>query len=199
MSPSPSVHAPVDATSVTLLEALRKPNRAAAWVRFVNLYAPLLREWAERRGFQSADAADLVQNVFVKLMYEVPRYKPVEGRTFRAWLAQLLTNAGHDYRRRKATRALPSAVGLAEVGREEINPVEELEEADYKQQLLRRGLDVVRADFNDQTWSAFSGVMLEERSAALVAAELGISENAVYLARHRVLTRLRQELEGFLD
>ena len=189
----------MDTTSATLLEQLRGMNRATAWVRFVNLYTPILREWAERRGFQAADAADLVQNVLVKLMYEVPRYRPVAGRSFRAWLAQLLTNAGHDYRRRKATRALPSAVGLAEVGREENNPVEELEEADYKQQLLRRGLDVVRADFNDQTWAAFSGVMLEERSAEAIAAQLGISENAVYLARHRVLTRLRQELEGFLD
>jgi RNA polymerase sigma-70 factor, ECF subfamily len=193
------VLARVDTTSVTLLEQLRGPNRAAAWVRFVNLYTPLLREWAERRGFQAADAADLVQNVLVKLMYEVPRYKRVEGRSFRAWLAQLLTNAGHDYRKRKATRALPNAVGLAEVGREEINPVEELEDASYKQQLLRRGLDIVRTDFNDQTWAAFSGVMVEDRSAETVAAELGLTENAVYLARHRVLTRLRQELEGFLD
>src|SRR5262249_28036878 len=159
----------------------RGPSRAAAWVRFVNLYTPLLREWAERRGFQPADVADLVQNVLVKLMYEVPRYKPGVGKSFRAWLAQILANAGHDYRRRKATRALPGEVGLAEVGREENDPVEELEEADYKHQLLRRGLDIVRPDFNDQTWAAFNGVMLDDRPPADVATELGISENAVYL------------------
>ncbi|MBN9121923.1 MAG: sigma-70 family RNA polymerase sigma factor [Planctomycetes bacterium] len=189
----------MDAPSVSLLEQLRGPSRAAAWVRFVNLYTPLLREWAERRGFQAADTADLVQNVFVKLMYEVPRYKPTAGRSFRAWLAQVLTSAGHDYRKRKAARALSGSVGLAEVASPDNNPAEELEEADYKQKLLRRGLDVVRADFNDQTWAAFSGVMIDERPAEAVASGLGISESAVYLARHRVLTRLRQELEGFLD
>lgn len=189
----------MDATSASLIEQLRGPNRSSAWVRFVNLYTPLLREWALRRGFQDADAADLVQNVLVKLMFEMPRYTKTDGRPFRAWLAQVLTNAGHDYRKRRATRSLPGAVGLAEVGREEPNPVEELEEATYRQSLLLRGLDVVRADFNEQTWAAFNGVMVDDRPAADVARELGVSENAVYLARHRVLTRLRQELDGFLD
>lgn len=189
----------MDTTSITLLEQLRGSNRATAWVRFDTLYRPILHRWAERRGFQPADAADLVQNVFVKLMYEMPRYEKVEGRSFRAWLAQLLTNAGHDYRRRKATRALPDGDGLAEVGADDGNPVEELEEADFRQQLLRRGLDVVRPDFNDQTWTAFYGVVIEERPASAVAVELGLSENAVYLARHRVLTRLRQEVESFLQ
>lgn len=189
----------MEATSLTLLEQLRGPNRASAWTRFVALYTPLLREWAQRRGFQDADAADLVQNVLVKLMFEVPRYKKVEGQSFRAWLAQVLANAGHDYRRRKATRSLPGAVGLAEVGHEPPNPAEELEEEAFRQSLLRRGLEVVRADFTEQTWSAFSAVTLEERPAQQVAAELGMTENAVYLARHRVLTRLRQELEVFLE
>jgi RNA polymerase sigma-70 factor (ECF subfamily) len=189
----------VETTSLTLLEQLRGPNRAPAWARFVSLYTPLLREWAQRRGFQDADADDLVQNVLVKLMYEVPRYKKAEGRPFRAWLAQVLANAGHDYRRRRATRPLPGAVGLAEVGHEPPNPAEELEEEAFRQALLHRGLEVVRGDFSEQTWAAFTAVTLDDRPAQQVAAELGVTENAVYLARHRVLTRLRQELDVFLD
>ncbi len=189
----------METTSLTLLEQLRGPNHTAAWGRFVALYTPLLKEWAARRGFLGADADDLIQNVFVKLMYEVTRYKKAEGRSFRAWLAQVLANAGHDYRRRKATRALPGAVGLAEVGHEPPNPAEELEEEAFRQALLRRGLDVVKADFSEQTWAAFTAVTLDDRPAPQVAAELGMTENAVYLARHRVLTRLRQELEVFLD
>jgi RNA polymerase sigma-70 factor (ECF subfamily) len=58
---------------------------------------------------------------------------------------------------------------------------------------------VIRPDFNETTWTAFTRLMIEGHSATDVAAELGTTANAVYLARHRVLTRLRQELEGVLD
>ena len=41
--------------------------------------------------------------------------------------------------------------------------------------------------------------VVRDRPAADVAAELGISVNSVYLAKSRVLRRLREELAGLLD
>jgi RNA polymerase sigma-70 factor (ECF subfamily) len=73
------------------------------------------------------------------------------------------------------------------------------EDAEYRRLLVGRGLELIRQDFAEPTWRAFIGVMLQGKSASVVASELGLSENAVYLARHRVLTRLRQELDGLLD
>jgi RNA polymerase sigma-70 factor (ECF subfamily) len=189
----------VDATSATLLDQLRSPNRAAAWVRFVNLFTPLLRHWAGRQGRAAAETADLVQTGLVKLMYEVPRYERVAGRPFRTWLAQVLEQAGHDYRRRRARGALPTPSRGAEVVGPADPPIEGWDEADYRQQLLRRGAEVVKSEFSPQLWAAFTGVVIEERSAAAVAAELKVPELAVYLARHRVLTRLHQELDGLLE
>jgi RNA polymerase sigma-70 factor (ECF subfamily) len=184
-------------TSPTLLDLLRQPNQPEAWVRFVRLYTPLLLVWSRRQGFQEADAEDLVQEVLVKLVHELPTYERGVQQSFRGWLFRVTANQCRDFRRRKATRPLPGADRLD--GLADRAAVAELEEEEYRRLLIRRALDLVRPDFSDKTWAAFLGVMVEGRSAAEVAAALGISSNAVFLARNRVLTRLREDLDGLVD
>ena len=140
---------------------------------------------------------DLVQEVLVKLVRKLPTYERRENKSFRGWLFQVTVNQCRDFRRRKATRPLPGDDGLAAVA--DSATVPNLEEEEYRRLLIRRALDLVRPDFNDQTWAAFVGVMVEGRAATEVAVTLGISVNAVYLARNRVLTRLREDLDGFVD
>ena len=183
-------------TSPTLLNRLRQPSQPEAWARFVHLYTPLLLCWARRQGFQEADAQDLVQEVLVKLVRELPTYERGKGQSFRGWLFRVTVNQCRDFRRRKATRALPGPDGLSAVSDDSLS---ELEETEYRRLLVRRGLEVIRPDFSESTWTAFTRVMVEGRSPADVAAELNLSVNAVFLARNRVLTRLRQELDGLLE
>src|SRR4051812_33511277 len=103
-------------TSPTLLDRLRQPADQAAWERFVRLYTPLLLTVARRQGFQDADAADLVQEVFAKLVRALPTYQRGDGQTFRGWISAVTRNQGRDFRRRKATRDLPNGDGLSGVG-----------------------------------------------------------------------------------
>jgi RNA polymerase sigma-70 factor (ECF subfamily) len=79
------------------------------------------------------------------------------------------------------------------------NTHEELEEVEYCKSLVHRGLTLIRDQFSEATWKAFAGVAIEERPVEVVATELGMTANAVYLARHRVLNRLREELAGLLE
>jgi RNA polymerase sigma-70 factor (ECF subfamily) len=65
--------------------------------------------------------------------------------------------------------------------------------------LRRRAMELVRGDFEEQTWQAFWRAAVEGDTLADVAADLGISVWAVYKARARVLSRLRQELDGFKE
>jgi RNA polymerase sigma-70 factor (ECF subfamily) len=183
-------------TSSTLLDQLRQPDQPEAWRRFVLLYAPLLFVWARRQGLRETDAEDLVQEVLVKLVRELPAYRRGPGQSFRAWLFRVTVNQCRDFRRRQATRALPPDDGLSGVAEA---PAPELEEAEYRRLLVQRALEVIRRDFNDTTWTAFHGLMVEGRAAADVAAGLGLSVNAVWLARHRVVRRLREELDGLLE
>jgi RNA polymerase sigma-70 factor (ECF subfamily) len=184
-------------TSTNLLNRLQQPNQPAAWERFVRLYTPLLVVWAGRQGLRGEDAEDLVQEVLVKLLNKLPTYKRGEGKSFRAWLSRVTVNQCHDFRRRKATRALPGADGLS--GAADDSPVAELEEAEYRRLLVRRGLELIRPDFGESTWAAFLGVVVEGRPVAEVADELRTTRTAVYMARHRVLTRLREEIDGLMD
>jgi len=182
-------------TSTNLLDRLQQPDQPQAWERFVHLYTPLLLVWAKRQGLQ--DVEDLVQEVLVKLLRELPKYRRQAAGSFRAWLRQVTVNQCEDFRRRKATRPLPGADGLDRVA-EDTSEVD-LGNTEIQLLLVSRALELIRVDFGEQTWAAFTKVMLKGRSAADTAAELGMTINAVFMARNRVLTRLRQEVHGMMD
>ena len=63
----------MDATPVSLLERVCKHWDQDAWVRFVQLYSPLIFKWGQRCGLQTADAADLAQDVFATLFEHGPQ------------------------------------------------------------------------------------------------------------------------------
>lgn len=185
-------------TSLTLLDRLRRPDDHAAWEQFVRLYAPLLLSWARRQGWQDADADDLAQDVLIKLIRLLPTYECGNGQSFRGWLRTVTVNQARDFRRRKATRQLPSTGEDRDVD-VAVESGLGFEEAEYRQALVARGLELIRPEITDSTWAAFEEFMIRNRSVDDVAASLGVSVNAVYMARHRVLARLRQELDGLLD
>jgi RNA polymerase sigma-70 factor (ECF subfamily) len=188
----------MNTTSVTLLERLRLPGEQEAWRRFVRLYTPLLLYWAGRLGLHEQDAADLVQDVFALLVRKLPRFQYDRGKSFRAWLRTVLRNV---WRNRRPTRSpdQPETGGIDPPDRAGTDPADELSEAEYRQHLVARALELMQADFQPVTWKACWELVVNGRPAAEVAAELGTTANAVYLAKSRVLRRLRRELDGLLD
>jgi RNA polymerase sigma-70 factor (ECF subfamily) len=178
-------------TSTALLDRLRQPSDAEAWTRFLELYTPLLYRWSRRLGLQDADAADLVQDVFAVLLRKLPAFEFDRQRSFRGWLHTVLLNHWRDHPRRLlAPLTVEPAVA---------DPAEEMREAEYRRYLVDRALRLMRSDFEPPTWRACWECVANGRPAAEVAAELGLSLAAVYIARSRVLRRLRQELTGLLE
>jgi RNA polymerase sigma-70 factor (ECF subfamily) len=177
---------------------LRQPGDQEAWQRFTALYTPLLYYWTRHLGLQPHDAADLVQEVLVILVRKLPDFNYDEHRSFRAWLRTILLNKWRDNGRRRCEPPLdandPAFAELAVA-----DAAEAIGEADYQQHLLQRALEVMQAEFQPTTWKACWEYVVAGRPASEVAAELGISVGAVYVAKSRVLSRLRQELKGLLD
>jgi RNA polymerase sigma-70 factor (ECF subfamily) len=185
-------------TPISLLERLRQPEEQAAWERFVQLYTPLLHHWARRLGLQGQEAADLVQDVFTLLVAKMPEFRYKPDRRFRAWLWTVTLNRVRERQRREpAPLLLADQEALARVAAPDV--AKDVDEEEYRTYLTRRAMELMQSEFQPTTWKAFWECVVNERPAAEVAAELGVTENAIYLAKGRVLRRLRVELQGLLD
>jgi RNA polymerase sigma-70 factor (ECF subfamily) len=185
-------------TPVSLLERIRRSADQAAWERFVKLYTPLLGHWARRLGSHGPDADDLVQEVFAALVRKLPDFRYDAGKRFRGWLWTVLVNKVRAKHRHQSVCGPAGGDGILDqvAAPDEADAVSE---AEYRQYLTRRALELMRAEFQPTTWRAFWECVVADRAGAEVAAELGLSVDAVYAAKSRVLRRLRRELAGLLD
>ncbi len=139
---------------------------------------------------QESDAADLVQEVFALLVRKLPEFAYDRKKGFRNWLRIVLMNKWREIRRRPS----PATAGDALPEPAAADDVAALAEAEFQRRLAVRALELMRAEFQPATWKACWEHAVAGRPAAEVAAELGMSVNAVYLATGRVLRRLREEL-----
>jgi RNA polymerase sigma-70 factor (ECF subfamily) len=182
-------------TPASLIERLRQPGDQASWARFVDLYTPLLLHWARRAGLKEQDAADLIQEVFQILVKKLPAFVYDKKRSFRGWLHTVLLNQWRRGLRRRTEQ--PVADGDARLV--EAGDQDAFIEKEYRDYLISRALQLMKTDFQPSTWQACWQHVACNKPAATVAAELGMTVRAVYLAKARVLRRLREELDGLCD
>jgi RNA polymerase sigma-70 factor (ECF subfamily) len=191
-------------TRPSLLVRLRDARDELAWSQFVEIYAPLVYGFARKHGLQDADAADITQDVLrsVSVAAKKLEYDPHRG-SFRGWLFTVVRNRLHDFwavQRRQCPGSGDTQTNkqLQEVAAPEENQ-ETLWEQEYERQLFSWAADQVRKDFQDSTWQAFWQTAVEDRSGKEVAKALGISVAAVYLAKGRVMARLKEQIQQIQD
>ncbi len=183
-------------TSTSLLTRLRTGEETGAWTRFVSLYTPVLFSWVRRQGVPSDDTADVVQEVFAVLVKKLPKFQYDRQQRFGSWLRTIAVNKCRDYFRRRRSR--PDHTQDS-VDQEVPVDIESFSEAEYRQRLAHRALKIMQEEFQPTTWKACWETVVSGRPPSDVAQELGLSVNAVYVAKSRVLRRLRVELDGLLD
>jgi len=184
-------------TSGSLLEQLRHPGEEAAWARFVKLYTPLIYTWGRRMGVPRQEALDLVQDVLTVLVQKLPNFSYDPDKSFRGWLRTVTLNKLREQMRRRPGAVNASDSFLDDLARN--SGSDTFEEKEYRRHLVRRALHLMQTDFEPTTWKACWEHIVSGRSAAEVGRELGITEGAVYVAKYRVLRRLRENLKGLLD
>ena len=191
-------------TDMSLLGRLRV-NSPEAWGRFVTLYGPLVYTWCRRSGVSPDDAPDLLQDVFRTVAASLDRFRHDRpGDTFRGWLWTITRSRITDHWRRRG--AQPRATGGTEaLGRLSQLPAENSDDSATfvglgdNRRLLQRALDTIRSEFETRSWRAFWRTTMDGERAAAVAGDFAITSNAVYIARSRVLRRLREELDGLFE
>jgi RNA polymerase sigma-70 factor (ECF subfamily) len=188
-------------TSASLLDRLRLSPDADAWSRLVAIYTPLIRAWLSRLGLAGPDAEDVTQNVLLVLVKRLGEFerRPRPG-AFRRWLRTITVNCLRDFWRSERNR--PRGVAVQEV----LDQLEGHEaglasqwDREHDQHVTRQLLEMIRPRFEAGTWEAFRRTALAGEPPAEVAASLGVTVNAVFIARSRVLARLRQEGAGMID
>jgi RNA polymerase sigma-70 factor (ECF subfamily) len=187
-------------TSSSLINRVRERD-AAAWSRLAKIYAPLVYRWARQCDLQSSDAADVVQEVFLSVASGIDgfSYRDPES-SFRAWLWTIARNKIRLFYRNK--KGSPEAIGGSDAHRmwheypDALLQDEEPSGHDARGGLVHRALQVIRQDFQQQTWQAFLRLAVNGQTASEIAEDLGMTPAAVRQAKYRVLCRLHQELEG---
>ena len=189
-------------TSASLLERLRCEPDNASWQRLVDLYTPLLRGWLGRHGLQTSDVDDLVQDVLAVVVRDLPRFQH-NRRTgaFRRWLRTILVHRLRAFWRARQARPQPTGdlLRLLEEWSDPQASLSRLWDEEHDRYVVGRLLERIQAMVTPSTWQAFRRVVVDGQDEETVAAELGLSVNAVFIAKSRVLSRLRREADGLID
>jgi RNA polymerase sigma-70 factor (ECF subfamily) len=118
---------------------------------------------------------------------------------FRVWLRALTVNRIRVHWRDR----LPACGGdvLDRLGQLEDpnSPSSRSWDAEHDRHVAATILESIRLEFHSATWRAFEATVRDGRPTDEVAAELGLTPNAVLIGKSRVLERLRQKAEGLLD
>ena len=182
-------------TSPTLLGQLRHNVSDEAWNRFVDRYAGAIFSWASGIGLQDSDAADVTQEVLLKLLNQLRTFQyQADKGSFRGWLKTVTVNAAKDCGR-KLTRSQCDSAGLSKVGN--TGGFEDLEkriEQEYKNELLQQARQIVKAKVQPKTWEAFHMTAELQQSASDAARQLGVPLGDIYVAKSRVIKLLRQTI-----
>lgn len=184
-------------TPASLIARLRDAEDQHAWEEFVDLYTPMLLRWCRAQGMSDHDAADCIQETLTTLVNHMKEFEYDPNRSFRAWLKTVAVNHARDWhiRRQRIANTEAEAVTRTFVA----SDAEVFEQHEYRTYVIRQALRLIEQDFDQQTCDVFRQVMLDERTVQEVADEFQVTRNAVYLAKSRVMRRLREKLDRLLD
>jgi RNA polymerase sigma-70 factor (ECF subfamily) len=165
-----------------------------AWSQLVSKYYPMVYLWCRRVGLQPADAADVAQDVFRGVFQGLPNFKrESENATFRGWVRRITQRRIFDFRKWRAREGAGKGGSVAQAQLQELVAPLTNESSRSKPPNLTalQRVREIQGEFEPHTWQAFIRTAVDGCAASEVAEELGISVNAVYLAKSRVLRRLR--------
>ena len=175
-----------------------------AWTDLTDLYRPLILGWLNRQGVPARDLEDLSQEVLLSVVKHLPTFEHTGHRgAFRSWLRTIVCSRTTDYWRAAEPVTQGDGGSGATAALQEIaDPDSDLNrqwDEEHDRYVLNCLLDLVEEEFEPATLRAFRRLALDGAGGAETAEELGLSVAAVYVAKSRVLQRIRQEAEGLID
>jgi len=186
-------------TRPSLLLRLRDAGDNEAWSQFVAVYTPLIFAFCLSRGLTETDAGDVTQDALKAVAGAIPRFEYDPRRSsFRNWLFTVVRSKLNNFLAAQARQPRPAGESTLQrfVENEPESAMEEAWQHEYQVNLVRWAAGRIQGEFKAQTWNAFWRTAVQGEPAETVAGELGLSLNALYIARSRVTGRLKQMIES---
>jgi len=194
---------PMASTSVSLLDRLSDNGDSADWQRLLTIYRPFIASIVRKYPSLESQVDDVVQEVMLVLVRELREFKRHREGSFRTWIRGItvnqLRNALRKSKRFLQTQAYP----------EEESQLSQLEDPNsdlslrwdkqHDEWVIQQVMEVVKPRVEPATWNAFHLQAVAKKPPQQVADELGMSLNSVFLAKSRVMKRLRLEAAGLVD
>jgi RNA polymerase sigma-70 factor (ECF subfamily) len=195
----PAVMNDASNTRPSLLLRVRDLNDEVAWSQFVEIYTPLVFGYCRGRGLQEGDAADVAQETMRAVAKAIVKfeYDPQRGK-FRNWLLTVARSKLHNFLAQLQRQPeLPGQTTLQhKIDRASAAAEECSWDAEYYRAIFNWAAERIRGEFQVSTWQAFWQTTIDERDGKQVAQALGLSVGAVYVAKSRVIARLKEEIQS---
>ncbi len=184
-------------TDHSLISRVKNLGDGASWAEFLQIYQPVVFRMAKRRGLQEADADDVVQQVFISISRSIDRWEAAEGAPpFRAWLTTVARNAVTKALTRRPHDLATGSTSVAELLNAQPDASELTAEmnSEARREIVLRAAEQIRPEYSAEIWDVFWKTSINGEPIAQVAASTGRSTGAIYVARHRIISRLKEKV-----
>ncbi|WP_442505048.1 RNA polymerase sigma factor [Novipirellula sp. SH528] len=187
-------------TSPSLLAGLASRDDEI-WVRFVQIYGPLIDEWIGRAKVNPSAVDDIAQDILLAIATSFDNYHhdAKQSGSLRRWIWGIAKNKIADWQRKDAQQ-VKAGRGLSCFRLINQLPNVPFEDSDpgsqhkTRMQLAARALAILQTDFEPLTWQAFWRSVIDGEKTSEIAQSLNMTAVAIRQSRFRVLRRLREEL-----
>lgn len=171
---------------------IRDHHDEHAWDTFLNVYSPLIYNFCRGKGLQASDAADITQEVLLRVANAIRKFEYDRScGMFRDWLARIVSNEVRRHYVKRKEQVLPPEF--------DASGADEMWDEYFHQHLFKAAMSRCRPHFTDDTWTLFEQSWIKKIPAKQVAEEFQVGIESVYVARSRVLKRLRREVAILAD
>lgn len=185
-------------TNTLLLDGLQRKDDAV-WSQFVARYRPMLVRFAQRQGLSEDNADDAAQQTLIAFCsaYQEGKYARELGR-LRHWLFGIARNQIRNTRRKVNRREVQVVEDSDETNIFQRQPddtdMEKIWEEEWQASLLKQCLEEIRREHDAKSIEAFELFAWKGLPAQQVADQLGLTPNAVFIIKHRIMKRIKELL-----
>jgi RNA polymerase sigma-70 factor (ECF subfamily) len=188
-------------TTTQILEGLKTAHGESAWTEFCSHFQPVIVEFARKLGLSNVEAEDAAQETMTAFFkaYKEGKYDQDKGRLSN-WLFGIAKRVILNLRGRRPLEKLiaDKATGTSFWDMvQDDRTLDRTWEIQWQQMVLKRCMEQVRQEFDPKVFSAFRHYAIDQFTIEEVCQRFDMSRNAVYIAKSRILSRMRELKKQF--